>query len=1093
MGNVADIMLHLHEMFGTKTRSAKVKAINAFKDLKQKPEELVRDYMLKVISCLNEAELNGVEIDAKKQISMIVHSLNSSFSQFKLDYELHTRDYTLSGLMNDLQNMEEVLDLKKKPEAHAISTSKPKPKGKKKIAGNKKISKGLVGAKKKPMKKKTASKDNTNGKCFHCGVKGHWKRNCKVYLEEIQKNKQDSGATNHVCNSLQGFQQRRKLSKGQFRMRMANGTFVSALVVRAIILQFPYGHINQNRLNRLIKDGTLPNMVECPLLVCESCIEAKMTKGPFKAKGNKMPYVLNLVHTNVCGPMNVEAREGYEYFITFIDDYSRHGFVYLMHRKSESFEKCKEFKAEVEKQLGKPLKQLRSDQGGKYLSDEFKQYLTDNGIISNLSMPRTPQHNGGYCMQTTQYLLNFAPSKAVLKTPRELWTGRKSSIRHLQTWGCPTHVLKLESPKMEPKTKVCLFVGYPKGTKGYYFYSDQDKKVFVSMNATFLEEEFVRNHKPKSEIVLKELSDLSDVRVNSEDVITLSDSRVETETQLEHQIVVLRCSGRVVRQPERYMGLGENMIALSNKHEYDPITYKEAINDVDAEEWHKAMKSELDSMDSNKVWTLVDPPERIKPVRCKWIYKIKRGSDGKVETFKARLVAKGFTQRKGINYEETFSPVAMLKSIRILLSITAHLDHEIWQMDVKTAFLNRDLEERIYMARLKGFIKKGHEHKVCELHMSIYGLKQASRSWNIRFDTAIKSYDFQQNVDEPCVYKKIQDKKVISLVLHVDDILLIGNDIGMLSIVKGWLNHQFNMKDLGEASYVLRIKLIRDRKNKQIALSQASYIDKILAKFAMLDSKKGFMPSRHGIKLSKEMSPKTPEEVEYMRRIPYASAIGTLMYAMLCTRPNICYAIGLVSRFYSNPDVEHWTTVKCFFKYLRRTKNYMLGYSRSDLVATGYTDSDFQSDVDFRKSTSGSVFTIGGGAIVWRSVKQSCIANSTMEAEYVAACEAAKEAVWLRKFLMDSEVIPDADKPITLYCDNSGAVANSKESRNHKVAKHIERKYHLIREIIQRGEVLVKKIPIEKNLVDPFTKTLTQKSFDRHLEGFGMRDMSYLL
>ncbi|WRX23199.1 Reverse transcriptase [Theobroma cacao] len=353
------------------------------------------------------------------------------------------------------------------------------------------------------------------------------------------------------------------------------------------------------------------------------------------------------------------------------------------------------------------------------------------------------------------------------------------------------------------------------------------------------------------------------------------------------------------------------------------------------------MKSELDSMDYNKVWTLVDPSEGIKPIGCKWIYKRKTGSDGKVETFKARLVAKGFTQREGIDYEDTFLPVAMVKSIRILLSIAAHLDYEIWQMDVKIAFLNGDLEERIYMTQSEGFIKKGHEHKVCELHRSIYGLKQASRSWNIRFDTAIKSYNFQQNVDKPCVYKRIQDKKVIFLVLYVDGILLIGNDIGMLSTVKGWLNHQFNMKDLGEASYVLGIKLIRDCKNKQIALSQASYIDKILAKFAMQDSRKGFMPSRHGFKHSKEMSPKTPEEVEYMRWISYASAVGSLMYAMLCIMPDICYAIGLVSKFQSNPGMEHWTAVKCIFKYLRKTKNYMLVYSGSDLVATGHTDSDF--------------------------------------------------------------------------------------------------------------------------------------------------------
>ncbi|WRX16500.1 Reverse transcriptase [Theobroma cacao] len=235
-----------------------------------------------------------------------------------------------------------------------------------------------------------------------------------------------------------------------------------------------------------------------------------------------------------------------------------------------------------------------------------------------------------------------------------------------------------------------------------------------------------------------------------------------------------------------------------------------------------------------------------------------------METFKARLVAKGFTQRERINYEETFSPVAMLKSIKNLLSIVAHLDYMIWQMDVHTTFLNGDLQERIYVAQPKGFIKKGHEHEICELHRSIYGLKQASQSWNIRFDTTIKSYGFQQNADKPCIYTRIQDKKVVFLGLYVDDILLIRNDIGMLSTIKGWLYQQFNMKDLG-SSYVLRIKLIRDHKNKQMALSKGSYIDKILAKLAMQEFKKGFMPSRHGIQLSKDKSPKTSKEVENMR------------------------------------------------------------------------------------------------------------------------------------------------------------------------------------------------------------------------------------
>ncbi|TYK11909.1 gag/pol protein [Cucumis melo var. makuwa] len=468
------------------------------------------------------------------------------------------------------------------------------------------------------------------------------------------------------------------------------------------------------------------------------------------------------------------------------------------------------------------------------------------------------------------------------------------------------------------------------------------------------------------------------------------------------------------------LGLTETQVVIPDDGVEDPLSYKQAMNDVDKDQWVKAMDLEIESMYFNSVWELVDLPEGVKPIGCKWIYKRKRDSAG--------------------------------KSIRILLSIVTFYDYEIWQMDVKTAFLNDNLEESIFMSQPEGFITKGQEQKVCKLNLSIYGLKQASRSWNIRFDTAIKSYGFDQNVNEPCVYKKINKEKVVFLVLYVDDILLIGNYVGYLTDVKAWLAAQFQMKDLGEAQYVLRIQIIRDRKNKTLALSQATYINKMLVQYSMQNSKKGLLPFRHGVHLSKEQCPKTPQEVEDMRRIPYASAVGSLMYVMLYTRPDICYAVGIVSRYQSNPGLDHWTA-------------------------------------DSKKSTSGSVFTLNGGAVVWRSIKQGCIVDSTMEAEYVAACEAAKEAIWLRKFLHDLEVVPNMNLLITLYCDNSGAVTSSKEPRSHKQGKHIERKYHLIREIVQRGDVIVTKIASEHNIADPFTKTLTAKVFVGHLESLGLRDM----
>ncbi|KAK1560777.1 hypothetical protein Q3G72_030819 [Acer saccharum] len=968
--------------------------------------------------------------------------------------------------MQDVQSAEKILVKGKGQEIHMVG----------KVATVKARQKVKKQQKKKqlgPIKKETKKVTKIKGKCFLCGEKGHWKRNCPKsqnkkeegnlnYLETCFLADStdswiiDSGATNHVCYSLQGFQERRKLSKNEINLRLGNGT-----------------------IKRLVCDGPLSDLKVDDLPTCESCLEGKMTKRTFSAKGARATECLGLIHTDVCGPMSIQARGGYEYFITFTDDYSRFGYVYLMRHKSDAFDMFKAFKAEVENHLEKHIKILRSDRGGEYLSGEFQQYLIDNGIVSQFSAPGTPQQNGvaerrnrtlldmvrsmlsystlpisfwGYALQTAMYILNDVPSKSVPKTPHELWTGRKPSLQHLRIFGCPAHVLKGKTEKMESRSK----------------------------------HDYMNDFVPRSRIVLNEMSGDTIPRE-----VTQPNPIVSSDPTQDQQPTIPRRSGRVRTQPERYIGLGESVENLPDDD--DPYTYKEAMEDVDSRHWQKAMQSEIESMFDNKVWSLVDLPKGIKPIGCKWVYKRKRGMDGKVETFKARLVAKGYTQKEGIDYEETFSPVAMLKSIRILLSIAASLDLEIWQMDVKTAFLNGSLDESIYMMQPEGFIEKGQVDKVCKLQKSIYGLKQASRSWNIRFDQAVKGFGFIQNPDEPCVYKRIKGDKLVFLILYVDDILLIGNDVGVLTSVKEWLAKQFDMKDLGEASFILGIQVIRDRKNRTIALSQASYIDKILSRFSMQDSKKGMLPFRHGIKLSKEQVPKNEHEEQFMSRVPYASAVGSLMYAMLCTRPDICFAVGIVSRFQSKPGPDHWTAVKHIFKYLKRTRDNMLVYSGGDLVPVGYTDSDFQSDSDSRKSTSGAVFTIGGGAVIWRSIKQSCIADSTMEAEYVAACEAAKEAVWLRQFLIDLEVVPSANKQITIYCDNSGAVANSKEPRSHKRGKHIERKYHLLREIVQRGDVTITKIASAENLADPFTKALPQKSFDGHLENMGLRDMTHLL
>ncbi|WVZ54196.1 hypothetical protein U9M48_005033, partial [Paspalum notatum var. saurae] len=479
------------------------------------------------------------------------------------------------------------------------------------------------------------------------------------------------------------------------------------------------GHISKNKIKRFINSGIL-NFKWEDFGACEACIMGKMTRAPFpKAERSKEP--LAIIHSDICGEMSTPTKGQKVYFITFIDDYSRFGYVYLLKHKSEGFDVLKRFKTEVENQLNKTIKVLRTDRGGEYTSEILNDFCKEHGIIHQYTMPYTPQQNSvaerrnrtlmdmGEALHTAVYLLNHSPSKAVTVTPYELWIGRKPSLRHLAVWGCNAHI------------------------RGYRFYDPQNDKLVESRDAVFLDE-----HTPR----------------------------------------------RAKRE--------------------DPKTYKETINCAQSKLWEEAMREELNSTRKNKVWELVSLPNNRKPIGCKWIFKTKLNASGQVEKYKARLVAKRFTQREGIDFVKTFSPVAKFISIRIISALTAYYDLELHQMDVKIAFLNGHLEREIYMLQREGF----GENMVCKLNRSIYGLKQASRQWYILFDNTITSYGFSMTEGDHCIYTKIIGGNFVLLSLYVDDILIVFNDKATLTEIKAWLSSKFDMKDMGEASYVLGWKYI---------------------------------------------------------------------------------------------------------------------------------------------------------------------------------------------------------------------------------------------------------------------------------------------
>ena len=1182
----------------------------------------VSTHVLKMKSHIDRLEKLGSPLSQQLATDVILQSLPSTFDQFVLNFNMNNMERTIPELHGMLKNAEQNL---KGTTADVLVVQKGKGKGKGKQYNAK--GKGKLKAKGKDFKPKAKGKAPKEGTCFFCEQPGHWKRNCKLYLEDLKKKKGsdattsgiyvievnfstssnwvlDTGSASHICTNVQGLKRSRSLARGEVDLRVSNGARVAALAVGTYKIALPsglvlnlnncyyvpamsrniisisaldndgysfiiknnnftiyyqdlyyadaylyngmyllnldesntnsiynintkrfksndlnqtfiwhcrLGHINEKRISKLHQDGLLNSFDFESYETCDSCLLGKMTKAPFTGKGERATDLLALIHTDVCGPLSTHARGGYQYFITFTDDFSRYGYVYLLKHKSESFEKFKIFKNEVQNQLGKSIKALRSDRGGEYLSQEFAHYLKECGIISQLTPPGTPQWNGvserrnrtlldmvrsmmsqtdlptsfwGFALETAAFILNRIPSKSVQKTPYEMWTGKRPSLSFLKIWGCDAYVKRQTSDKLDVKSDKCRFVGYPKETKGYYFYIPSENKVFVARNGVFLEREFVSKRSSGSKIQLEEIP-IPETNIEPEmEIQSDIPDNGESEPQQPQEP---RRSGRIRQEIERYGFL------ITDNHDVvlmddEPTTYHEATNSSDSEKWLEAMKSEMTSMYDNQVWTLIDPPEGLKTIGCKWIFKKKIDMDGNVQTFKARLVAKGFRQTHGIDYDETFSPVVMLKSIRIMLAIAAYYDYEIWQMDVKTAFLNGNLLEDVYMTQPEGFIDLKYPNRVCKLQRSIYGLKQASRSWNLRFDDAVKKFGFIKNEDEPCVYKKVSGSAIVFLVLYVDDILLIGNDIPTLQNVKSWLGKCFSMKDLGEAACILGIKIYRDRSKRVLSLSQSGYIDKVLKRFGMQDSKRGFLPMSHGIRLSKSQSPLTKDEKERMSKIPYASAIGSIMYAMLCTRPDVSYALSMTSRYQSDPGESHWTAVKNILKYLRRTKDVCLSYGGLDsqLVVTGYTDASFQSDLDDFRSQSGYVFYLNGGVVSWRSSKQSTVADSTTEAEYIAASDAAKEAVWMKKFLSGLGVVPSITNPVDLYCDNNGAIAQAKEPRSHQRSKHILRRFHLIREIIDRGDVKICRVCTDDNVADPMTKPLPQSKHDRHTRSLGI-------
>lgn len=740
----------------------------------------------------------------------------------------------------------------------------------------------------------------------------------------------------------------------------------------------------------------------------------------------------------------------------------------------------------------------------------------------------------------TVYCRNRSPSSTLSdSTPYELWYNVKPSHLHLRRFGCLAynHIRKQERSKFAPKAAAYTFVGYSLDSSAYLLWDGTN--VIKSRDVHFVEHllgheaEKVKpgeepryndeeeeetglapsdSHPEQSVVSLPVSDSIAPVSVphsdnQSQEVVVAAPVNAQApisvsaplSKQAERQLKTLKKQLSDRNQPGpadvapstithiAYIMYGSALITVDIGN--DTPTYDEAIHSAQAREWKKAMDSEINSLIDAGTFTVCKLPPGFKAIGGKWVLKIKRGAKREIVKFKARFVAQGFLQRYGVDYVDTYAPVARIPSIRIIIALAAHYDWELHHMDVKSAYLNGDLEEEIYMYQPEGYVVSGDEGPlVWKLHKSLYGLKQAGRTWNIKIDVALKKRGFKTLPADLCIYVKRQLNTIIVIALYVDDLLIASNHVNDLIQFKKNLAAEFKMDDLGKVEFILGIKVIRDRTARTISISQAAYVTALLDRHDMSACKSVTTPMETSSALHQLVKAPEGYQASDQEIKNYQSMIGGIMYAMLCTRPDISFAVTTLSQFSSNPLPSHVQALKHVLRYLKGTVNMGITYTGTGPTTIppnliGYSDADWGQSYD-RRSVTGYVFELCGGAISWQSKKQRTVALSTVEAEYMAITHASKEAIWWRSIF--NTLGYDMTDPTTLWSDSQGSISLAANPEHHSRTKHIDIQYHFIRQHLAEQTISLQFIASEKMAADGLTKSLDRVKHEKGMKMLGM-------
>ncbi|KAK9870289.1 hypothetical protein WA026_006376 [Henosepilachna vigintioctopunctata] len=909
-----------------------------------------------------------------------------------------------------------------------------------------------------------------------------------------------------------------KLYKMQFRLEPPEKCLLNVSIKK---WHERFGHQNVVYVRNILKRNGINYQDDWDDYVCPGCTYGKQHRVSHPANTKRSSKPLDLIHVDLC-EMNILSLGGAKYFLLFKDDFSHFRTVYFLKNKSEAAEKLKAYIKLVKNQFGKNVKTLRSDNGTEIKNGDVNKFLESLGIFHSKSCAYTPQQNGrieremrtvveaartvlharnlnenlwAEAVNYSVFTLNQTGTSSVEnKSPADLWFGRRIDVKKLKIFGCDCYVFIEDQmrKKTEKKSVKGIFVGYDIDCPGFRIYVESESDVISSCNVIFDEEvgteSFIElDMKPLNST--PEVEDQEDKHNSHEflnqyelgfeesDEVTTSDSDIEIP--IKNSIRKLR-DRQKLKAPARYKDFvtdsGLRMqridstiidkvedisVVNSNIEMSVPNSYEEAITCPDKDNWKSAIESELKSHEDNKTWTITDRTGK-KPITCKWVFCLKKNKKGEIERYKARLCARGFAQVKDIDYKETFSPTTRYDSIRILLSIAAREDYGMEQFDVKTAFLYGELTEEIYMEVPEGI--KVDSSKVVKLNKSLYGLKQSSRCWNKKFSSFLVSYGFKVCSADNCVFVGYFNSFKVVLIIYVDDGLLLSKSKGAMNFILNDLGNNFEIKRITLNSFV---GMEITKKENSVIISQFNYIENIINKFNLYDAKSCNTPADVNVQLTKN-------DNETVNNFPYREAVGALLFLSSVSRPDISFAVNLVSRYVNNPGKPHVNAVKRIIRYLSCTKMMSIVYdSNTELI--GYSDSDFAGDIDTRKSTTGYLFLMNGGPVTWASRKQNTIALSTTESEYMAACDAAKEILWIKQFLLD---IGESQNCFTLNVDNQSAIKLINNPVFHRRSKHIDVRYNFIREKVEQKIIQINYVESSFQLADFLTKALSHNKFN---------------